>query len=90
MGSEKRLAAIPMIAVAVAVIGAIALASSPALAHGGADEAGSVDLVEQALAIVVNSPDAVGEASSVSRQLLVRRPRSRPESSTSPRSSEQP
>lgn len=62
MGDGKRLTAIPMIAVAVAVIGAFALVAPPALAHGGADESGSVDLVEQALAIVVNSPDAVGEA----------------------------
>ncbi len=62
MGSGKRLTAISMIAVVVAVIGAVALAPPPALAHGGGDEAGAVDLVEQALAIVVNSPDAVGEA----------------------------
>jgi len=61
-GRRRRTAGIVMIAVSVAVIGAVWLAPQRALAHGGADEAGAVDLVEQALAIVVNSPEAVGEA----------------------------
>lgn len=34
----------------------------PALAHGGEGESDPVNLVEQALAIVVNTPDAVDEA----------------------------
>lgn len=62
MGSGKRRTAIPIIAVVVAVMGAVVLTPLPALAHGGTDEADAVDLVEQALAIVVNSPDAAGEA----------------------------
>ena len=36
--------------------------SAPALAHGEDGESDPVNLVEQALAIVVNTPDAVGEA----------------------------
>ncbi len=61
-GSGRRLRGIAMIAIVVAVTGAIVWATPPALAHGGDEEATAVDLVEQALAIVVNSPDAVGEA----------------------------
>lgn len=61
-GRRRRTAGIAMLAIAVAVIGAAGLAPQRALAHGGGDEAGAVDLVEQALAIVVNSPDAIGEA----------------------------
>lgn len=61
-GRRRRTAEIAMIAVAVAVIGAVGLAPERVLAHGGGDEASAVDLVEQALAIVVNSPEAVGEA----------------------------
>jgi len=60
MGSGRQLSVIAMIA--IVVVGVVALAASPARAHGGADEADAVDLVEQALAIVVNSPGAVGEA----------------------------
>lgn len=37
-------------------------AASPAQAHGGDDEGDPVNLVEQALAILVNTPAAVGEA----------------------------
>ncbi len=36
--------------------------STPADAHGGDDESDPVNQVEQALAIVVNTPDAAGEA----------------------------
>ena len=61
-GSGRRPSGIAMIAVVVTVIGAIAWASPPALGHGSDEEATTVALVEQALAIVVNSPDAVGEA----------------------------
>jgi len=61
-GGRRRTAGIVMIAVAVAVIGAVGLAPQRVMAHGGGDEAGAVDLVEQALAIVVNSPEAAGEA----------------------------
>jgi len=60
-GRSRSVAAV-MVAVVVVVMGVVALAPLPALGHGGADEANAVDLVEQALAIVVNSPDAVGEA----------------------------
>lgn len=45
----------------VVTIGVVAFGSTPAAAHGGGDEAAPVDLVEQALAILVNTPDAVGE-----------------------------
>ena len=62
MGSRKRRTVVAMFAVAVALAGAVVLAPSSALAHGGDEEANAVDLVEQALAIVVNTPDAVGEA----------------------------
>jgi len=62
MGSRKRWTVVAMFAVAVALAGAGLLAPPSALAHGGDDEANAVDLVEQALAIVVNTPDAVGEA----------------------------
>ncbi|GMQ98128.1 MAG: hypothetical protein BMS9Abin17_0634 [Acidimicrobiia bacterium] len=63
IGSRKRRTVVAMFAVAVALAGAGVLAAPPsALAHGGDDEANAVDLVEQALAIVVNTPDAVGEA----------------------------
>ncbi len=49
------------IGLAVAVLVA-AWGSAPAEAHGGEDEADPVDQVEQALAIVVNTPDAASEA----------------------------
>ncbi len=64
MGSGRRLTAIAMLAVAVAVIGAATWATSPALAHGGGEgeEIDPVNLVEQALAIVVNTPDKADEA----------------------------
>jgi len=62
MGSRKRRTAVAMFAVAVALAGAVVLAPPSAFAHGGDEEANAVDLVEQALAIVVNTPDAVGEA----------------------------
>ena len=62
IGSRKRQTVVAMFAVAVALAGAGVLAPPSALAHGGDDEANAVDLVEQALAIVVNTPDAVGEA----------------------------
>jgi len=49
--------------VALAVLGLImSVGVGTALAHGGEDEADPVDLVEQALAIVVNTPDAAAEA----------------------------
>ncbi len=53
-----------MLAVAVAMIGAATWAISPALAHGGeeGEEIDPVNLVEQALAIVVNTPDKADEA----------------------------
>ncbi|MFV1999290.1 MAG: hypothetical protein ACC654_02895 [Acidimicrobiia bacterium] len=62
MGSRKRRTVVAMFAVAVALAGAVMLAPPSAFAHGGDEEANAVDLVEQALAIVVNTPDAVGEA----------------------------
>ena len=40
----------------------VSWAALPALAHGGEGESASVNLVEEALAIVVNTPDATGEA----------------------------
>jgi len=46
-----------VVAVFVAAWGA-----TPAVAHGGEEEPDPVNQVEQALAIVVNTPDAVGEA----------------------------
>ena len=47
----------------VAVLGLVSfLGAVPALAHGEEGDADPVDLVEQALAIVVNTPEAVGEA----------------------------
>ncbi len=61
-GGRSRSAAVVMVAIVMAVVGVVVLTPIPALGHGGADEANAVDLVEQALAIVVNSPDAVGEA----------------------------
>jgi len=60
--SRKRLSAIAMAAVVAALVGVAALSPSPVSAHGGTDEVSAVDLVEQALAIVVNSPDATGDA----------------------------
>jgi hypothetical protein len=44
------------------VISLVLVGAGPALAHGEEGEAEPVDLVEQALAIVVNSPDAMSEA----------------------------
>ncbi|GMQ85773.1 MAG: hypothetical protein BMS9Abin07_1341 [Acidimicrobiia bacterium] len=57
MGSGRR-----RLALAAALIGVVMLAAAPALAHGEEDEAGAVELVKQALAIVVNTPAASGEA----------------------------
>jgi len=62
VGNRKRRTVVSILAVAVTLAGAGVLAAPSALAHGGGDEATAVDLVEQALAIVVNSPDAVDEA----------------------------
>jgi len=45
------------------VLAVVAWAAVPALAHGDDGEADPVDLVEQALAIVVNTPEAAAEAS---------------------------
>jgi len=56
MGSVRR-----KVVIATAVIGFVGWAV-PALAHGGEDDAAAVELVEQALAIVVNTPAASGEA----------------------------
>jgi hypothetical protein len=44
------------------VISLVLVGAGPALAHGEEGEEEPVDLVEQALAIVVNSPDAMSEA----------------------------
>ncbi len=58
----SRAPAIRIVAV-VAVLGLVSfLGAVPALAHGEEGDADPVDLVEQALAIVVNTPEAVGEA----------------------------
>ena len=48
--------------VAVMIAGVLALVASPALADGGSGEADAFNLTEQALAIVVNTPSAAGEA----------------------------
>lgn len=45
-----------------ALVAALVLgAGLPVLAHGGEGEAEAINLIEQALAILVNSPEAVGE-----------------------------
>lgn len=44
------------------LLAVIAFQADPALADGGADESEPVDLIEQALAIVVNAPGSRGEA----------------------------
>ncbi len=44
------------------LIGLLVLTAAPAFAHGDDEDSGAVELVEQALAIVVNSPAASGEA----------------------------
>ncbi len=56
MGGRSRLA------IATALLGVVVWAAAPALAHGDEDGASAVELVEQALAIVVNTPAASGEA----------------------------
>lgn len=50
------------LAMAAAVVGLLVWTAAPALAHGENNDSGAVELVEQALAIVVNSPGASGEA----------------------------
>lgn len=64
MGSGRRLIAVAMLVIAAAVIGATTWTISPAFAHGGeeGDEVDPVNLVEQALAIVVNAPEKADEA----------------------------
>jgi len=57
MGRGRRI-----FAIAVAVVGVAAWGTAPASAHGDDDEADAVNLVEQALAIVVNTPAAADEA----------------------------
>lgn len=56
-GRFVRLLPAGLLAISLVLVGA-----GPALAHGEEGEAEPVDLVEQALAIVVNSPDAMSEA----------------------------
>lgn len=64
MKNGKRLIAIAMIVIAAAVIGATTWTISPAFAHGGeeGEEVDPVNLVEQALAIVINTPAKADEA----------------------------
>ncbi len=50
------------LALATALIGLLVWTAAPAFAHGEEDDSGAVELVEQALAIVVNSPGTSGEA----------------------------
>lgn len=50
------------LAVAVMIVGVLAPVASPAWADGGGGEADAFNLTEQALAIVVNTPSAAGEA----------------------------
>lgn len=48
--------------VGLLLLAAFALFAGPALADGGGGESAPVDLIEQALAIVVNAPGSMGEA----------------------------
>lgn len=51
-----------LVSISLMMTAVMAWGSAPALAHGGDGESDPVNLAEQALAIVVNTPDAPGEA----------------------------